>query len=345
MNKEQLCNIAKAMVEKGKGILAADESTPTIGKRLQSIGVESTYETRNEYRDMLFTANNMEKYISGVIMFHETLKQSTTCRDKIPFVKLLQDKGVLPGIKVDMGAKKLSGFSGEKITEGLDGLRERLQEYYELGARFSKWRAVITIGEGIPSDLCISANAHALARYASLCQEVNIVPIVEPEVLMDGIHTIDRCAQITDKTLKAVFRELNNFNVMLEGIVLKPNMVISGLQCEEQADIHQVSEMTVQCLKANVPESVPGIAFLSGGQTSDLATDHLNYMNRNYLDSIPWNLTFSYGRALQADALEGWSGNNRDLGQENLIKRAMCNGMATTGSYSEGIAPVAISTV
>jgi fructose-bisphosphate aldolase class I len=245
----------------------------------------------------------------------------------------------------DVGAKILSGFSGEKITEGLDGLRERLQEYYEIGARFAKWRAVIIIGEGIPSDPCIAANAHALARYASLCQEANMVPIVEPEVLMDGMHTIDRCAQITDNTLRVVFEELNNFNVMLEGIVLKPNMVISGLECEEQADIDKVSEMTVKSLKTNVPKSVPGITFLSGGQTSDLATAHLNCMNKNYLDSMPWNLTFSYGRALQADALEGWGGTNRDLGQENLIKRAKFNSMATTGSYSEEIADGVVTTV
>ena len=334
MNNNQLKTTAKSMVQKGKGILAADESTPTIGKRLQSVGVESTYETRNEYRDMLLTTNNIEKFISGVIMFDETIKQSTTCEDNIPFVKLLNDKGILPGIKVDMGAKELAGFSGEKITEGLDGLRERLQEYYEVGARFAKWRAVITIGEEIPSDLCISTNAHALARYASLCQEINIVPIVEPEVLMDGMHTIDICAQITEKTLRNVFEALNNFNVMCEGIVLKPNMVISGLECAEQAGIDQVSEMTVQCLKNTVPESVPGIAFLSGGQTSELATAHLNCMNRKYLDSIPWNLTFSYGRALQADALDGWNGNNRDLGQKNLIKRAQFNSMATRGQYS-----------
>ena len=342
MNKEQLNKIAKAMVEKGKGILAADESTPTIGKRFQSIGGDSTYETRNEYRDMLLTANNIEKFISGVILFNETLTQSTTCEDKIPLVKLLRDKGIIPGIKVDTGAKELAGFPGEKITEGLDGLRERLQEYYKIGARFAKWRAVITIGEEIPSDLCISANAHALARYACLCQEMNIVPIVEPEVLMDGMHTIDRCAQITEKTLRNVFKELNNFDVMLEGIVLKPNMVISGMECEEQAGIDQVSKMTVQCLKNTVPESVPGIAFLSGGQTSELATEHLNCMNKNNLDSMPWNLTFSYGRALQTDALDGWSGNNRNLGQENLIKRAEYNRLATIGKYLEEMEEIAV---
>ena len=332
MNEQMLINTAAKMVKKGKGILAADESTPTAGSRLQSIGVKSTFETRNEYRDMLFTAEGMENYISGVIMFDETLRQSTTCSDKTPFVKLLNDKDVIPGIKVDTGAKDLSSFPGEKITEGLDGLRDRLQEYFDIGARFAKWRAVITINEGIPSDLCILANAHALARYASLCQESSIVPIVEPEVLMNGSHTIEKCYDVTNKTLNIVFEQLNSFNIMLEGIVLKPNMVISGLDCDEQADIEKVSEMTVKCLKSNVPEAVPGIAFLSGGQTSDLATEHLNCMNKNHMESMPWNLTFSYGRALQADALKGWGGSNFKLGQENLIKRARANSLATEGA-------------
>ena len=331
MNKQMLINTALKMVEKGKGILAADESTPTAGKRLQSIGVESTYETRNEYRDMLFTSGGIENFISGVIMFDETLKQSTTRSERTPFVELLNDKGMIPGIKVDTGAKNLSGFEGEKITEGLDGLRDRLQEYFEIGARFAKWRAVITIGDGTPSDSCIFANAHALARYASLCQEASIVPIVEPEVLMDGGHAIEKCYEVSNKTLEVVFKELNNFNVMLEGIVLKPNMVISGLDCSEQADAETVSKMTFDCLKSNVPESVPGIAFLSGGQSSDLATEHLNCMNKKYIDSMPWNLTFSYGRALQADALDGWGGSNRKLGQENLMKRAEANSLATKG--------------
>ena len=332
MNEQMLINTAIKMVEKGKGILAADERNPTAEKRLQSIGIKSSYETRNEYRDMLFTTADMENFISGVIMYDETLRQSTTCSDKIPFVKLLNDKNVIPGIKVDTGAKNLSGFPGEKITEGLDGLRERLQKYFEIGARFAKWRAVITIADGIPSDLCILANAHTLARYASLCQESNIVPIVEPEVLMEGSHTIEECHEVSNKTLKIVFEQLNNFNVMLEGIVLKPNMVISGLDCNEQSNVKKVCEMTIECLKSNVPESVPGIAFLSGGQTSDLATEHLNCMNKNYLESIPWNLTFSYGRALQVDALEGWGGSNRVLGQENLIRRAKTNSLATKGS-------------
>jgi len=331
MNKQMLKDTASKMVEKGKGILAADESTPTAGKRLQTIGVDSTYETRNEYRDMLFTSDRIEKYISGVIMFDETLRQSTTCSESIPFVNLLGEKDIIPGIKVDTGAKNLSGFDREKITEGLDGLRGRLQEYFDIGARFAKWRAVITINDGIPSDLCILANAHALARYASLCQETSIVPIVEPEVLMDGEHTVEECFEVSLKTLKVVFDQLYKFNVMLEGIVLKPNMVISGLDCIEQADIETVSRMTFDCLKSTVPEDVPGIAFLSGGQTSDLATEHLNCMNKNYMDLMPWNLTFSYGRALQADALKSWGGSDRQAGQESFIRRAESNSLATKG--------------
>ena len=332
MNEQMLIDTASKMVKKGKGILAADESIPTAGSRLQSIGVKSTFETRNEYRDMLLSAKGMEDYISGVILFDETLKQSTTCSDKTPFVKLLNDKDVIPGIKVDTGAKNLAAFPGEKITEGLDGLRERLREYFNIGARFAKWRAVITIDQSIPSDLCILANAHALARYASLCQESNIVPIVEPEVLMNGSHTIEKCYEVTNKTLNIVFEQLNSFNIMLEGIVLKPNMIISGLDCDSQANVDKVSEMTVKCLESNVPETVPGIAFLSGGQTSDLATAHLNSMNKKYLESMPWNLTFSYGRALQTDALKGWNGNNREIGQANLIKRAKENSLATKGA-------------
>ena len=329
MNEQLLMKTASDMVKKGKGILAADESTPTIGKRFSQIAVESTFESRNEYRDMLFTADNMEEYISGVIMY-ETLRQSTTCSDKTPFTKLLSDKNVLPGIKVDTGAKNLAGAPNEKITEGLDGLRERLVEYYEMGARFAKWRAVITIGDSIPSGHCIVANAHGLARYASLCQESNIVPIVEPEILMDGEHNIDTCYQVTNKTLDCVFDVLKLYNVMLEGIVLKPNMVISGMECDQQASVETVSEMTVNTLKENVPSEVPGIAFLSGGQSSDDATLHLNSMNKNNV-SLPWNLTFSYGRALQADALIGWGGENRKKGQEAFLSRAKNNGLASMG--------------
>ena len=267
-----LKEIANKMTGSGKGILAADESTPTCKKRFDSIGVESTFENRNEYRDLLLTAPGMEEYIGGVIMFDETLRQSTTCDNKTPFADLLISKGVVPGIKVDKGAKELAGFSGEKVTEGLDGLRDRLKEYYEMGARFAKWRAVITIGDGIPSLACYEANAHALARYAALCQESGLVPIVEPEVLMDGTHTIEKCYEVTDMALKITFEELNKQNVSLEGMVLKPNMVISAIDCPEQASVEKVAELTLKCLKSNVPDQVTGIAFLSGGQSSDDAT-------------------------------------------------------------------------
>ena len=327
----ELKHTAKMMVQKGKGILAADESTPTCSKRLASIDVESTFKTRNEYRDMLLSTVSLNDFISGVIMFSETLNQKTTLYDRMPFPELLSSANILPGIKVDTGAKELSGFSGEKITEGLDGLRDRLAEYYKLGARFAKWRAVITIGETIPSDACINGNAHALARYASLCQENGLVPIVEPEVLMDGDHTIETCYEITKRALNAVFEQLCMYKVMLEGIVLKPNMVISGLGCSEQADVDKVADMTFKCLMENVPAEVPGIAFLSGGQSSDLATAHLCRMNEKYLEEMPWNLTFSYGRALQNDALKAWNGSDREAGQKALLNRAESNSLATYG--------------
>jgi len=328
---EALSIIAAKMVAKGKGILAADESTPTCTKRFKSIGVESTYKTRNEYRDMLLSADGLNEYISGVIMFDETLKQSTTCDQKIPLPDYLTSKGILPGIKVDTGAKQLAGFTNEKITEGLDGLRDRLVDYYKLGARFAKWRAVITIGDMIPSDACIYSNAHALARYASLCQENGLVPIVEPEVLMDGYHTAEDCYEVSQRTLNVVFEQLIMHHVDLKGIVLKPNMIISGLECSEQANINKVSELTFKCLKDNVPSDVPGIAFLSGGQSSDIATSHLNTMNEKYMDDMPWNLTFSYGRALQEDALKAWSGSNREDAQKALMFRAHSNSLATKG--------------
>ena len=330
-NDEQLKEIAKKMVSKGKGILAADESTPTCKKRFDSISVESTFENRNEYRNMIFTSDGIEEFISGVILFDETFRQSTTDNQKIPFVDYLNLKGIVPGIKVDMGAKDLAGFEGEKITEGLDGLKARLDEYYNLGARFAKWRAVITIGESIPSDACIHANAHALARYAALCQDSNIVPIVEPEVLMDGSHTIETCYEVSKRALNIVFEQLLLNRVMLEGIVLKPNMIISGLDCNEQADIDKVADMTYKCLKENVPSEVPGIAFLSGGQSSDLATLHLQKMNEKYQDEMPWNLTFSYGRALQHDALNSWKGVDVENGQKSFLNRAKANSLATLG--------------
>ena len=331
-HRDLLINTASSMVKKGKGILAADESNPTCGKRFESIGVESTYENRNEYRDMLLGSENIENFISGVIMFDETFRQATTCSNKTPFPDYLLSKGIIPGIKVDKGAKDLAGFQNEKVTEGLDGLRERLNEYFDLAARFAKWRAVINIDDSMPSLSAIEANAHALARYAALCQETGIVPIVEPEVLMDGKHSIERCYEVTCQTLDILFDQLSKYNVMLEGIVLKPNMVISGLLCDEQADVDKVADLTVKCFKENVPESVGGIAFLSGGQSSDVATKHLNCMNEKYKD-LPWNLTFSYGRALQQDALNAWAGSNRVEGQKELLKRAENNSKATLGKF------------
>ncbi|MAZ68090.1 MAG: fructose-bisphosphate aldolase class I [Candidatus Marinimicrobia bacterium] len=328
---ENLKEIANQMVLKGKGILAADESTPTCDKRFDSIGVEKNFNNRNEYRDLLFNTPDIEKYISGVILFDETIRQSTTCDKSIPFTELLKSKGIIPGIKVDTGAKDFSGFKNEKITEGLDGLRDRLKEYYGMGARFAKWRAVITIGETIPSDACIHSNANGLARYASLCQENGLVPIVEPEVLMDGSHTIEDCYDVSQRTLNVTFEQLIMHHVDLSGIVLKPNMIISGSDCDTQADIDKVAELTFKCLKDNVPSDVPGIAFLSGGQSSDLATAHLNTMNKKYMSEMPWNLTFSYGRALQEDALKAWGGSNRNEGQEALIFRAKNNSLATKG--------------
>ena len=330
-NSEQLSKTANQMVAKGKGILAADESTGTCTKRLNSINVDSTFESRNEYRDMLLTTENLENYISGVILYDETIKQSTTCDKKIPFTDYLNAKGILPGIKVDTGAKELAGFQNEKITEGLDGLRDRLDNYYSMGARFAKWRAVITIGDDIPSDACLYSNAHALARYASLCQESGLVPIVEPEVLMEGNHTIDICYDVTKRALNVVFEQLMMHHVLLEGMVLKPNMVISALNCSDQADIATVSKMTAKCLEENVPAEVPGIAFLSGGQSSDLATSHLNEINKIYSNQLPWNISFSYGRALQADALNNWNGNDREKGQKSLLSRAKNNSLATFG--------------
>jgi len=326
-------DIAQAMVAKGKGILAADESTPTCTKRFESINVESTAENRNAYRDMLFTADGIENHISGVILFDETIRQSTV-NGSIPFPEHLSALGIIPGIKVDKGAKQLANSDDEKITEGLDGLRDRLKEYYELGARFSKWRAVITIGEDIPTAYCISANAHALARYAALCQEQGLVPIVEPEILMNGDHTIEESYQLTTETLYTVFYELAAQGVELEGMVLKPNMVLSGYDCSEQASVKEVAEMTVDCFFNTVPAAVPGIAFLSGGQSDELATAHLNAMNQ--IDGTPWNLTFSYGRALQAPALKAWSGKAENIhaAQEALMKRAIFNGLATKGEYS-----------
>jgi len=332
MNLDELNSIALAMTGNGKGILAADESTGTIEKRFDTINAVSTEESRRRYREMIITPEGAADYIGGVIMYDETLRQSTS--DGVPFPKYLSDLGIVPGIKVDTGAKPLSGFPGEIITEGLDGLRERLAEYHGLGARFAKWRAVINIGENMPSDFCLHANAHALARYASLCQEAGIVPIVEPEVMMDSDHSIGRCEEVTNAALDALFEQLAAHKVALEGIVLKPNMVISGADAKDRAGPAEVAEATLRTLKAHVPDEVPGIAFLSGGQSPEEATEHLSLMNQ--MGSLPWELSFSYGRALQAPALAAWQGkeDNYAAGQAAVFKRAKLNSLAHLGTYN-----------
>lgn len=335
MPAQDLASVARAMVASGKGILAADESTGTIEKRFNSIKVENLEENRRAYRDMLFTAKDLGQYISGVILFDETLHQKSA--DGTPFVELLQKNGILPGIKVDAGAKPLPLCPGETITEGLDNLPKRCAEYVKLGAKFAKWRAVITIGRDIPSLTCIEENAHALARYAAICQEAGLVPIVEPEVLMDGDHTIDRCEEVTERTLNAVYEALYLNKVSLEGSVLKPSMVISGKDCAQQAGVDEVAERTIRTLKRTVPAAVAGIVFLSGGQSDELATAHLNAMNRKFKGALPWPVSFSYGRALQAASLKAWKGNaaNVAAGQAALIHRSRMNGLASTGEYSE----------
>jgi fructose-bisphosphate aldolase class I len=331
MDTQELDQNAARMVARGKGILAADESTGTIKKRFDKIALESSFETRRAYRELLFTAPGAEKYISGVILYDETIRQQTA--DGKPFPQLLAARGILPGIKVDAGAKPLASFPGETVTEGLDGLRERLTEYRGLGARFAKWRAVIDVGAGIPTAACLAANAEALARYAALCQEAAIVPIVEPEVLMDGDHGIERCEEVTDATLETVFDALFRHRVRLEGMVLKPNMVIAGKKCPQQARPAEVAEATVRCLRRRVPAAVPGIAFLSGGQSEAEATLHLSLMNR--ARGLPWELSFSYGRALQQSTLDAWKGKpaNVAAAQRAFLRRAQLNGLARDGSY------------
>jgi fructose-bisphosphate aldolase, class I len=331
MNTVELSATARALVAKSRGILAADESTSTIKRRFDSIKLESTEENRRAYREMLFTAPGADAYISGVIMYDETLRQKT--KDGVPFPAYLSQHGMLPGIKVDLGAKPLAGFPGETITEGLDGLRERLSEYHKLGAKFAKWRAVIDIGSGIPSLYAIDANAQALARYAALCQEAGIVPIVEPEVLMDGAHTLERCEEVTNVVLDHVFGHLFAAHVVLEGMILKPNMVVPGKKSPQKASPEQVAEATVRTLRRRVPAAVPGIAFLSGGQSPVEATAHLSLMN--VAGPLPWTLTFSYGRALQETALSAWGGKSSgySAGQQALFVRAKLNGLAAVGAY------------
>ena len=328
-----LNTIARALVAKGKGILAADESTPTIKKRFDSIDVESSEANRRAYRELLFTTPGLGEFISGVILFDETLRQQAA--DGTPLVEILDRNGIIAGIKVDAGAKPLAGAPGEKVTEGLDGLRDRLAEYVTLGARFTKWRAVLAIGEGLPSRFCIDANAEALARYAALSQEAGLVPIVEPEVLMDGDHTIERCFEVVEAALHSVFAALSRHRVVLEDMLLKPSMVLPGKECPKQADVQTVAAQTVRCLRRAVPAAVPGIVFLSGGQSDAVATAHLNSMNA-CVRPHPWQLSFSYGRALQAPPLKAWSGKAENVkrAQDALHHRARLNGAARHGTYA-----------
>ena len=336
MDLNSLEAVAEAMVQSGKGILAADESTGTIGSRLDQINTESTFESRNAYRDLLFSSEGIEQYISGVIMYDETLRQSSLS-DKTPYPEYLSSKGILPGIKVDMRAHDLPRSEGEKITHGLDGLDERLKEYRKMGARFAKWRAVINITEDNPSGYCISTNAHALARYAALCQENDIVPIVEPEILMDGDHDIDDSFVVTEEVLHTVFFQLYSQGVQYEQMILKPNMVLSGYDAKDRANVDEVADATLQCFARTVPTAVPGIAFLSGGQSDEDATAHLNKMNQMLDENKPWNLSFSYGRALQQPALKTWLGKSENVSaaQDAFMHRAKLNSLATMGKYSE----------
>jgi fructose-bisphosphate aldolase class I len=334
MDKAALTTTAQAMMQAGKGILAMDESTPTCDKRFVKLGIPQTVEARRDWRELILTTPGLGEFISGAILFDETLRQAKN--DGTPFIKLLTEAGIIPGIKVDTGAKNMAGHPGEKVTEGLDGLRERLEEYRQMGARFAKWRAVIIIGEGIPSCGCLEANAHGLARYAALCQEAGLVPIVEPEVLMDGSHTQEQCAQTTEATLHTVFSQLYRQRVFFEGMILKPNMVLSGSACPTQAGVDEVADATVSTLLRALPAAVPGAAFLSGGQSAELASAHLNAMNIRWRAKKPWVLTFSFSRAILQPALETWKGEeaNKAAAQKVLYFRAHCNGLARRGEYS-----------
>jgi len=334
MSIEQLAETARAMVAPGKGIIAIDESSSTCQKRFDGVGIECTEENRRAYRELLLTAPNVSRYLSGAILFDETIRQST--KDGVPFARYMADNGMIPGIKVDKGTHPLAGFPGEVVTEGLDGLRGRLQEYYRLGARFAKWRAVINIGDDIPSGTCIEANSHALARYAALCQEQGLVPMVEPEVLMDGNHDIETCYEVTEVVLRSLFDALYNHNVMLEGTILKASMVLPGKDCPEQASVEEVAESTLMCLKSAVPAILPGIVFLSGGQGDEDATAHLDAMNR--MGPNPWPLSFSYGRAMQQAALKLWSedmAGNFAAAQQTVFERARDNGLAAQGQWAK----------
>lgn len=331
---QELKVTAQAMVAPGKGLLAIDESNGTCNKRFEKLGIPAIEENRRAYRELILTTPGLANYISGLILYDETIRQST--QEGKSFVQVIADAGMIPGIKVDTGAMDLAGHPGEKITEGLDLLRERIAEYYRMGARFAKWRAVIAIGEGIPSDACIAANAHALARYAALCQEGGLVPIVEPEVLINGVHTLDKCYEVTDRTLHSVFCQLYIQGVEFDQMVLKPSMVIAGQEFSQQSSINAVAEATTKCLLKNVPAAVTGVAFLSGGQSNDQASAHLSRMNERYGDKCPWPVTFSYGRAIQQPALDYWQGDDSRVAkaQKLLLHRAKCNSLASLGEYS-----------
>jgi fructose-bisphosphate aldolase class I len=334
MSSQVIMDTAKALVADDKGLLAMDESNPTCNKRFAKLGIPQTEEARRAWRELIVTTSGLGECISGAILYDETIRQRK--KDGTPVIQAIADAGIIPGIKVDTGAKNMAGHPGEKITEGLDGLRDRLKEYFQMGARFAKWRAVIALGEGIPSRGCIEANAHGLARYAALCQEAGLVPIVEPEVLMEGDHTLAQCFEVTEEVLRTVFNQLCSQRVMLEGMILKPNMVLPGLACPVQETVDEVADATVQCLLRAVPAAVPGIAFLSGGQSGELASARLNAMNLRFKSRLPWALAFSYARAIQQPAMEIWSGRdaNVEAAQQALLLRARCNWAARRGEYS-----------
>ena len=334
MKLQDLTGTAKKLVANDKGLLAMDESNPTCNKRFAKLGIPQTEEARRSYRELIVTTPGLGESISGAILYDETIHQQK--KDGTPFIKIIIDAGIIPGIKVDTGAKSMAAHPGEKITEGLDGLRNRLNEYFKMGARFAKWRAVIAIGDGIPSQGCIEANAHTLARYAALCQEAGLVPIVEPEVLMDGEHTLERCAEVTEKVLRTVFNQLYAQRVTLEGMILKPNMVLPGLTCPKQETVDEVADVTVKCLFRAVPAAVPGIAFLSGGQSAELASARLNAMNVKFRSRLPWALAFSFARAIQQPALEIWQGKEKNIlaAQKALYHRTRCNLAARRGEYN-----------
>jgi fructose-bisphosphate aldolase class I len=337
MNEQELIATAKAMVARDKGLLAMDESNGTCNKRFAALGIPQTVDYRRAYRELIVTTPDIGKYISGMILYDETIRQRKN--DGTPFIKVILDAGIIPGIKVDIGAKDLAGHPGEKVTEGLDGLRDRLKEYALMGARFAKWRAVISTDDSLPTRGCVTANAHALARYAALCQEAGLVPVIEPEVLMDGEHTIHQCSDVTEESLRAVFAALYLQSVMLEGMILKSNMILPGLSCKVQESIDEVADATIKCLLRNVPAAVPGIAFLSGGQASELATARLNSMNARFKSRLPWGVAFSFARAIQQPALEIWKGDEANVlaAQRALCHRAMCNVAARRGEYNVDI--------